>query len=89
MEKIYMEDNKKDKRNLGDYFSSKAILGSLMVVAVMVVATVVFGFGRDSYAIDPNPDVDYKLPDSFKTANVTETYICDSGFSFMPYFTTD
>lgn len=88
MEKIYMEDNKKDKRNLGDYFSSKAILGSLMVVAVMVVATVVFGFGRDSYAIDPNPDVDYKLPESFTTANVTETYISDTGFSVMPYFTT-
>ena len=92
MEKIYMENNQMEnnqnnqKNSNKNFWFSKSMLGSLVLAAIVVVAVVIVGLNQTSYAI---PDVDNAFAEKFTTADPGDPIISNTGFSVLPYTTTD
>ena len=74
-----MEESKKNRRIINQSFSSKSVVGSLVLAVIAVVTVVTLGF-NSSYAIPEET----KLPDSFKTAAVTKELSSDTNFFVSP-----
>lgn len=77
-----MEESRKSRRRINQSFGSKSVVGSLVLAVVAVVTVVTLGF-NSSYAIPEET----KLPDNFKTAEVTKELSSDTQFFVSPYFT--
>lgn len=93
MEKIYMENNNKDRKQ--SFFqrlfqSNKSVVASFIVALVAVGALILVGFNQISYAINTVED---PLPDSFTTATLQTNIIGSAGsgstFAIWAYETSD
>lgn len=84
MEKIYIENN--NQNNNKNFLHSKSVLGTFALAIIAVIAIVIVGVNQTSYAI---PEVTNPLPDTFTTALKGEDIITNTGFTVVPYSTTD
>ena len=92
MEKIYMENNKKNKKF--NFSSNSSIILSFAIAIISVVSVVAFGFSQISYAApETGEGFDITLPDTFTTKVVnldTERVVGKfNKFPVTAYYTND
>lgn len=78
-------ENNQNKRSK-NMFQSRSVLATFALAFVALIAIVVAGINQTSYAI---PEIENKFPDTFVTAQPESRIIADTGFTVLPYHTTD